>query len=434
MAPNARPGGSSKAPAGQAATGQVTAEVKIDPDSVTGASQAQDSNITVPVVVHAPDEAPGWDDHSGGGTYGQEDRYRADADTGPVTAWHDASVATAPDADNSAAGGTDGDTSSGWEADSTAAWNPASAWAEEDAGTPDNASELWDDVPDWEGEIVVWEGQGNDVVPAPAGSSGWAGAPTYPPAYLPAHLPSSLVSRDDAVTPYLGQRSLPAPPGVYDRKGAPRTKRDGPWRELVIVTAVAVIVSAVILAVTTAEKSNLAGIDNLFGSTETTVKAASPPSGLAKSTAGAASPAAGTSATTAPRATSSTLSQHATSLPVTAGVAESLVNSWLASNPGGYGITAADVAGTVPNEVHYAVQRSTGTYWALAAFKPTATLSDQSATPTGRAELAEFQNSVYAFSWQAGPVWTLLGEFSAGSCPDVWVPRAVLAAWGLCGL
>ena len=35
-----------------------------------------------------------------------------------------------------------------------------------------------------------------------------------------------------------------------------------------IITAVAVIVSAVILAVTTAEKSNVAGLNSLFGSSD----------------------------------------------------------------------------------------------------------------------------------------------------------------------
>ena len=39
-----------------------------------------------------------------------------------------------------------------------------------------------------------------------------------------------------------------------------------------IITAVAVIVSAVILAVTTAEKSNVAGLDSIFGSPRTTAR------------------------------------------------------------------------------------------------------------------------------------------------------------------
>ncbi len=233
---------------------------------------------------------------------------------------------------------------------------------------------------------------------------------------------------DDAVALY-SARGVPAPIGAaYDRKGAPRTKRErGPWRELVIITAVAVIVSAVILAVTTAEKSNVANLDSIFGSPGTTAGATAP-----STTAGAATDS--SAAISSTTNTTTPLSHGAKSLPVTAGVAQSLVKSWLASNPGGYGMNPADVAGTVPHEVYYAVQPSTGTYWALAAFKPSAALTAQSSTQTGQGELAEFHDSVYAFSWQAGPVWTLLGEFSTGSCPSVWVPRAVLAAWGLCGL
>ncbi len=429
MAPDARPDGSSEAPAGQLASGQITAEVNIEPGGVTGASQGSG---TVVRPGPLPPSRSDQDDHADEDMYTQEDQ-----GTGLAAGWRNGP------------GGTRAD---GWDADSTAAWDPASAWEDEDAEAHDNGAGPWDEAPDWEGEIVVWEGLRPEVAPTPAGPDGLTGAPTYPPAYVPAHLPSpfspspfspspfSPDSREHAVIPYAGGAHVAPPPGVYDRKGGPRTKRqNGPWRELVIVTAVAVIVSAVILAVTTAEKSNLGGLDSLFGSPRTT--AAPPPSSLATggATGGAASHSAASSgpiviSTTAPRNATPTLSQRATSLPVTAGVAQSLVSSWLATNPGGYGISAADVAGTVRKEVYYAVQRATGTYWALAAFNPSAALSAQSSTPTGQAELAEFRDSVYAFSWQAGPVWTLLGEFSTGSCPDVWVPRAVLAAWGLCGL
>jgi hypothetical protein len=412
MAPNSRPGGSSEAPAGQPASGQITAEVNIDPGDVTGPSPVVGPDAT----VVSPGPRP---------LRRSDENVPADQAGGPAAGGRNGPAATSGD---------------GWDADSTVSWDTSSAWEDEDTEGPDNGVERWDDAPNWEGEVVVWEGQGAEVVPTPAGPGGWSGAPTYPPAYVPAHLPSSPGSREDAMVPYAGGAHLAAAPGAYDRKTGPRTRREtGPWRELVIVTAVAVIVSAVILAVTTAEKNNLGGLDSLFGSPTTT--AAAPPSSLAAgvATGGAASHSAASSgpvviSTTAPKNATPTLSQRATSLPVTAGVAQSLVSSWLATNPGGYGIGAPDVAGTVPNELYYAVQRATGTYWALAAFKPSAALSAQSGTPTGQAELAEFHDSVYAFSWQAGPVWTLLGEFSTGSCPDVWVPRAVLAAWGLCGL
>ena len=128
------------------------------------------------------------------------------------------------------------------------------------------------------------------------------------------------------------------------------------------------------------------------------------------------------------------LNQRAKALPVTPGVEESIIKSWVATNPGGYGIGPADVSGTVASEAYYAVQPATGTYWAIAAFKPSPALLAQSSTTTGEAELAEFKNSLYAFSWQAGPLWTLVGEVKTGDCPGIWVPRTVLAAWGLCGL
>ncbi len=115
-------------------------------------------------------------------------------------------------------------------------------------------------------------------------------------------------------------------------------------------------------------------------------------------------------------------------------VVESLINSWIATKPGGFQLSPLDISGTVANEAFYADQPATGTYWAVAEFKPSAALLAQSSTTTGQAELSEFKNSLYAFSWQSGPLWTLLGEVSPGSCPGIWVPRTVLAAWHLCGL
>jgi hypothetical protein len=90
------------------------------------------------------------------------------------------------------------------------------------------------------------------------------------------------------------------------------------------------------------------------------------------------------------------------------------------------------VAGTKPGQVYYAEQPASATYWALVAFKPSATLLAESSTAAGQEKLAEFQNNIYAFSWQAGPVWTLLGEVNTGACPSV-VPSPVLKAWGMCG-
>jgi hypothetical protein len=137
--------------------------------------------------------------------------------------------------------------------------------------------------------------------------------------------------------------------------------------------------------------------------------------------------------TARPRTTTPASAEKAQNLLVTAGVESSLVRSWLATNPGGVDLSAKDVAGTQPGEVYYAEQPASATYWALVAFKPSATLLEESSTAAGQDKLAEFQNSTYAFSWQSGPVWTLLGEVSTGSCPGV-VPAPVLKVWGMCGL
>jgi hypothetical protein len=60
----------------------------------------------------------------------------------------------------------------------------------------------------------------------------------------------------------------------------------------------------------------------------------------------------------------------------------------------------------------------------------------ESATTGGQIRLAQFSNWMYMFSWQqgGGPVWVLLGGVETGSCPNLLVPRAILAAWDLCGL
>jgi hypothetical protein len=421
MAPNARPVGLPSAPTGQLASGPAAPEPDVN-------LSEDDPTLPIPsssLAVVAPDPPQDQDKYPGAGI----DLHNSE-DANQPPGWPAPPPAVRAD---------------GWDADSTAAWDPASAWEVEDTHGVD-ASGLRDEAPEWEGEIVTWEAQPPASLPAPLVGNELTGAETYPPGYVPEHLPAHLSSGEEALAVYTGRQASPAPPGrfAYDRKGRHLARREnGPWRELVIITAVAVIVSAAILAVTTAEKNNIAGLNNIFGSPTTTPRVVSTSSPTF--TAGAATPHSAQLSPTSPNsvtassvaaknATPATLSQQAKSLPVTPGVAQSLVKSWLATNPGGYGIGPSDVAGTVPHEVYYAVQRATGTYWAVAAFKPSPALLAQSSTQTGQEELAQFHDSVYAFSWQAGPVWTLLGEFNTGNCPDVWVPRSVLASWGLCGL
>ena len=95
-----------------------------------------------------------------------------------------------------------------------------------------------------------------------------------------------------------------------------------------------------------------------------------------------------------------------------------------------------DVGGTVTGEVYWALQHVKGTYWAGAVFEPSALLVQESSTGAGQIKLAQFKDWMYMFSWQrgGGPVWTLLGGVPTGSCPNLLVPTAVLAAWRLCGL
>jgi cytoskeletal protein RodZ len=203
-----------------------------------------------------------------------------------------------------------------------------------------------------------------------------------------------------------------------------------------MITAVAVIVAAVILAVTNADRSNLA---NSQASSNTTVARTSPrsTSGTGRTSSSAPPRSSSTvprTTTTKPRTTTTAVANaKAKNLLVRAGVETSLIRSWLATNPGGADIGPKDVAGTEPGQVYYAEQPASATYWALVAFRPSATLLAESSTAAGQAKLAEFQNSIYAFSWRAGPVWTLLGEVNTGTCPGV-VPAPVLKVWGMCGL
>jgi len=202
-----------------------------------------------------------------------------------------------------------------------------------------------------------------------------------------------------------------------------------------MITAVAVIVAAVVLAVTSSDRTNLANSqtsNTLVPATasHTTNTTARPTSSVPPSSS---STVPRPTTTARPRTTTAAAGEKAQNLLVTAGVENSLTRSWLATNPGSVDLSPKDIAGTEPGEVYYADQPASATYWALVEFKPSATLLEESSTAAGQAKLAEFQNSVYAFSWKSGPVWTLLGEVHAGSCPGV-VPAPVLKVWGMCGL
>lgn len=263
---------------------------------------------------------------------------------------------------------------------------------------------------------------GDDLYEHPEG--GYADHEGYAPEGGPYYGPDDAYE-DNYDAPYgAGEPAtpVPPPPGAGGRR-----RGRGPWPELVIIAAVAVIAAAAILAVTTNNKSGSPG-----GTTGPSVPATqtSPARVTSTSTAKRTST---SSSVPSVSSTASPSSEIAFDVPGTANWDTGLVSSWLAAEAG-EGITAADVNGEAPGKVRFAYTPDTATYWALAAFQPSATLQAEASTAAGQAKLAYFNNSDYAFSWQDGKTWTLLGEVASGDCPGIWVPKSVLAAWGLCGL
>jgi hypothetical protein len=354
------------------------------------------------------DDRDSWSEP--GGWSGPDDF--ADADQGPETAHWQLERDDDPDGDG------------------TAAWDGPMAWQDDEQGANWGEDGRGQGVGTWEQDMPpttygAWEAGR----PGP-GTYGYENS--YPTAYM---RPGEATG---AYTEYQGLRPEPEWTGDGGRGGRRQRRRraNGPWPELVMITAVAVIVAAVILAVTSSDRTNLANSQTSSNTvvpstaSHTTNTTARPTSSVAPSSS---STLPRPTTTARPRTTAAAAGQKAKNLLVTPGVEGSLVRSWLATNPGGVNLSSKDVAGTQPGEVYYAEQPASATYWALVAFKPSATLQEESSTAAGQEKLAEFQNSVYAFSWQSGPVWTLLGEVSTGSCPGV-VPAPVLKVWGMCGL
>jgi len=323
----------------------------------------------------------------------------------------------------------------GWDGDGTGVWDAATEWGAEDQG------EAWEEQTGWDGgfEAATWEpDEGADegeIWVEPDGS-----ASGYERGYTAAY----PRSREEALAAYQDYGTLERDTGwTQDVQRGPKrqpSRRTGPWPELVMITAVAVIIAAVILAVTGADRSTGSGPQ----ATPATLPAISaqrthpsvPATGKPPKSTSPAATSKVTQRTSTPTTSKTAKLKAATAknLAVGSSVAQSLIKSWLATNPGGVDLVPADVAGTVPRQLYYAVQPASATYWATVVFKPSAALLAASSTAAGQTKLAQFQNSVYVFSWKAGPVWTLLGEVSAGSCPQSWVPKSVLAVWGLCGV
>ncbi|MGC8627927.1 MAG: hypothetical protein ACP5VR_10345 [Acidimicrobiales bacterium] len=216
---------------------------------------------------------------------------------------------------------------------------------------------------------------------------------------------------------------------------------NGHWPRLVMVAAVAVIAAAGALAVTSAHRSaptvqtSVAGGAGTGASGQRTTPARNTPTSAPYSARKASRSPTRTARRTARAAPSSQPSGPqggAIALAVTPSLSHQLVASWLATDPGGTHLSAADVAGTVAGQVYYGYQPSTKTYWAEAEFRPSRTLLLQSNTFAGQVRLAQFRNWLYLFRWEQGPLWTWVGDVVAGGCPNQYVPAPVLSAWHLC--
>ena len=340
-------------------------------------------------------------------------------------------------------------------------WSPGpetGAWTfESDGGDEEGADSRWGQDAPWDsgyseatagaeqGEQGWYEPQDGhwEDQQAVAGPSGWYSEGFYPDEYDTGY----ERSHQDALAAYQEGYGTSAVPQVWDEadsavQGGGTVRASGPWPELVMITAVAVIIAAVILAVTGANRTNVSNSQPPLptaASSRVPGGATAPDHRRAPSTASkvpsTATPSSAAPTSAAPSSTTTASPVGAAALRVTVGVEQSLIKSWLHTDPGGVGLDTKDVAGTVPQQVFYAKQPGAPpVYWAVVAFQPSATVLAEQSTAAGQFKLAQFQNSDYVFDWKAGPYWTELGYVATGACPGTYVPTAVLSAWGLCGL
>ncbi len=120
--------------------------------------------------------------------------------------------------------------------------------------------------------------------------------------------------------------------------------------------------------------------------------------------------------------------QHgAQNLPVKSGLFAQLVRAWTSAQH----LSAADVTGTKPGSVYYALVPSTNTYWAYADFTPSADAIAKSRTAVNGGPLVQFQDGPWIFSRRGGGAWTLVTDTGGfGPCPGQ-VPASVFAVWAL---
>lgn len=276
---------------------------------------------------------------------------------------------------------------------------------------------------------VYWSGLGGETAPGPGPAYGYEGAgygPVQP--YEPHAATADQLGRKV-------RRRTRRSSGQHKRKEGQRS--NGPWPELVTITAVAIVVAAAVLALTSAGRLNLTS-NRSPGSANagsTTLLASGPGATGATGAETVATnkevTAKGTPAKT--KAKASSPSARVKSLPVPPSIERQLIDAWVATDPAGLKLTTKDVGGTVPGETYYAYDVSISTYFAIVAFQPSPVLS-KDRTAAAQDDLQAFQGSEYVFSLQTGSVWTWLGVETTGNCPGEWVPPAVLAAWRMCGL
>lgn len=269
---------------------------------------------------------------------------------------------------------------------------------------------------------VYWSGLGGETSPGPGPAYGYEGAGYGPVQPYEPH--AATADQLDRVRPRTKRSS-----GQHKRKEGQRS--NGPWPELVTITAVAIVAAAAVLALTSTGRLNLTsnrspGSANAGSTTLLT-------SGLGAKTVATDKEvtAKGTPAKT--KAKASSPSARVKNLPVPPSIERQLIDAWVATDPAGLKLTTQDVGGTVPGETYYAYDVSISTYFAIVAFQPSPVLS-KDRTATAQDDLQAFQGSEYVFSLQTGSVWTWLGVGTTGNCPGEWVPPAVLAAWRMCGL
>ena len=319
-----------------------------------------------------------------------------------------------------------------------------------------------------QGEAGWPEGTGEEATERPSEPE-YPGEPDFRghvPVYGPGGVNVPLDQFPHEGTPYRYVTTAyePVPPGspypAYTNWGGARHNLDdgsqgqhrhsrkerpsGPWPQMVMVTAVAVVMAAVALAATSSRAARLTGngapelpttaptAAQTTPTSSTSARSSSPsPSDLA-----ASAKADGSGKKTAAGGTSKPSQPSAKARDLLAGpsVKAQLIRTWIATNPGGLGLTAKDVGGTVPGELYYAYDVQLSTYFAVAAFQPSQVLLKEPSTSARQGDLQAFQDSEYVFSLQTGSAWTWLGVVRTGICPGEWLPSAVLAAWGMCGL